>query len=108
MKLTLSKIKTPDRYLFGSLASVLVEYLGIKDIYVGEANKDFVVEYNDFYHTYEIQVFDIAGNYRNPKEHQVDFENWLIKHKYKYDKDFTWRWEGKKEVKGIRFSVKAK
>lgn len=78
----------------------------VNDIFIGERGRDFRVTYNDFYRFYKLELFEIAGNHKNCRSHWDEVHAYLKINGYRIKGfDNTWRWEGKKMIRGISIAI---
>ncbi len=109
MKLEFRKIenaKEQSLYLW-YLDDLVIAWLAYNQIHVGTKGKDFRVSYNDFYHFYDIEMFELRGN-TNRDRHIYEVEDFFNNKCYKTSKTHTWRWEGDVNIPGQRIWVYAR
>lgn len=90
-------------------ANDLLKYgLLYDNIFIGESNrnhKEFTIDWNDVYHHWDISLFPILGNAGNPTKQFKQFEEWLDKNGYRYDKSKTFTWFNHECYDGVRFFI---
>jgi hypothetical protein len=89
------------------IGSALKGYLQYRNIFIGNQPIDFDISYNDLYHFYDISLFEISGNIGCPGEHIEETIKILVDDGWNVNISSTWRWEGKKQIKGKRLWIKS-
>lgn len=105
MKLVLTPPKNP---LDAKLPRLFGAWLNLNGIFLGEAGKDFTVEYNEVHHFYEVILYSLEGN-GAPMAHWGETVEWLEREGYTV-KTMPWSRlvEGKQRLEGLRVWVYAK
>lgn len=81
-------------------------WLYYNDIWIGNAHKDFTLEYNYIYHFYDLSLFEILGNGGEGRTKHFDqVVDFFKKEGYEVKYQYTWRWENHVEIKGRRIWI---
>ena len=107
MKLFLTKT-TDERTWACGFHDLFCNWLFYNDIFIGEFKKDWELKYNDFYHFYDLSLFEIEHNAKQYHFEQVqkffEQDGYMVK-----NVGHTYRWRGKgkekKEVPGVRIWI---
>jgi hypothetical protein len=96
------------------LGELVQAWFGFLNIYMGECRTDFEITYNDFYHFYDLQLYEIPGNFGDPQGHWDPVIAWLRGQGYDVTVTYdVWRWERDqgqepKMIRGVRLWIKPK
>lgn len=104
MKLVFTKRPKEEDWLPTFSKELFLSWLHFNDIWPDKLNSK--IDYNNLYHFYDVILFPSPGNKRDNVETLATDIIKLFKVKY-IDKHW-WRWEGKTEIKGLRFWIEAK
>lgn len=110
MRLILTKITNIEKTWHG-FHELFNAWLWYNNIFIGEYRRDWELSYNDFYHFYDLSLFEIKGNYGDARcYHFKQVEDFFNREGYCVENlGYTWRWEdtdkGKKRIDGVRIWI---
>jgi len=85
---------------------VLEKYMLYKKVYIGKSGEDFKIFWNNFHKFYTLSLFEISGN--GDKRGHWDEVLKVIKENNEIrngPNNYTWRWEGKEHIPGIKVEI---
>jgi hypothetical protein len=112
MRLILTKT-TDERTWKCGFHDLFSNWLWYNNIFIGEYRRDWELSYNDFYHFYDLSLFEIKGNYGDSKRyHFKQVEDFFKQEGYSVENcGHTYRWEDvedgkeRKQRPGIRLWI---
>lgn len=90
------------------IGNLLKEYCAFHKIYIGEANVDFTITWNNFHKFYSLSLFE-AQESKNKRGHFDKVVELLKKNHIVSCSDFTWRWDRStvppKNIPGNKYTI---